>query len=326
MDVVRTNIERIGGTVDVHTVAGAGTTFRIKIPLTLAIVPALVIGSGDGRYCIPQASLLELVRLHGDEIEAGVEWRHGTPVHRLRGRLLPLVDLAGELGQAPRLGRSGDEPVNIVVLQADNRQFGLVVDRISDTVEIVVKPLGQHLKSIPLFAGATIMGDGRVGLILDVLGLAQRAGVVRDGAERASAVVDDESPDLDDHEAFLLLRTADDGRLGLPLAEVDRLEEIDLADLEHASGRVVVQYRDGILPLVDLGGGLDGDAGGVVQVIVHRCGDRLVGLVVDRILDIVHERLDLQPSDRPGLLGTAVLAGRVTDVVDVDAVVGAGRL
>lgn len=175
MDVVRTNIEKIGGTVDVDSTLGRGTTIRMKIPLTLAIIPALVVSTGGDRYAIPQVSLLELVRLEGEQVRKGVEQFHGIPVYRLRGNLLPLVYLDRELGVEPI--RAGDE-INIVVLQADDRPFGLVVDAIRDTEEIVVKPLQKALKGIGVFSGATIMGDGNVALILDVLGLAQRAGVV----------------------------------------------------------------------------------------------------------------------------------------------------
>jgi chemotaxis signal transduction protein len=184
MDVVRTNIERIGGTVDVHTELGVGTTFKVKIPLTLAIIPALVVSSGGDRYAIPQLSLLELVRLEGEQARSGIELVHGAPVYRLRGRLLPIVE--PERGARTRAvaGRER-EVINIVVLQADGHQFGLIVDEITDTQEIVVKPLGTHLKDATLFAGATIMGDGRVALILDVLGIAQRARVVSEARERA---------------------------------------------------------------------------------------------------------------------------------------------
>lgn len=319
MDVVRTNIERIGGTVDVTSVPGAGTSFLIKIPLTLAIVPALVVGSAGGRYCIPQVNLLELVRVEPEDVATGIEWLHGVPVHRLRGRLLPLVDLAAELGAEPWLGRTGDQPVNIVVLSADGRELGLVVERIADSVEIVVKPLGRYLQSIPLFAGATIMGDGEVALILDAVHLAQRAGLAGEGQAHAADALDVRdaaAAGSDDGSAVLLLGTADGGRLALPLDEVDRLEEFPASAIEEASGRRVVQYRGGILPLVDLGGGLATGAE-TLQVIVHRDGDRLVGFVVADILDIVHERCELQPSTRHGVLGTAVLAGRVTDVIDV---------
>src|SRR5271166_320875 len=180
MDVVKTNVENIGGNVDVQSTPGQGTTVRVKIPLTLAIVPALIVTCGGDRYAIPQVSLLELVRLGAEEVGKGIELVHGAPVYRLRGRLLPLVYLNRELKLTAdaRPAARGDGAVNIVVLQADERQFGLVVDQINDTEEIVVKPLRKQLKTVKIFAGSSIMGDGKVALILDVLGLAQFANVV----------------------------------------------------------------------------------------------------------------------------------------------------
>ena len=205
MDVVKTNIEKIGGTVDIQSRPGNGTTLKIKIPLTLAIIPALVVTSGGDRYAIPQVSLLELVRLEGEQARKGIEMIHGAPVYRLRGKLLPLAYLNEQLfggknndarveslsGQMAVLLTNHEQhtaagsALNIVVLQADDRQFGLVVDEINDTEEIVVKPLGKQLKGITTFAGATIMGDGQVALILDVLGLAQRANVVSEVRDRS---------------------------------------------------------------------------------------------------------------------------------------------
>ena len=184
MDVVRTNIEKIGGTVDIESQPGQGTTVKIKIPLTLAIIPALIVTSGGDRYAIPQVSLLELVRLEGEQARNGIERIHGAPVYRLRGQAAAARLSRRELGLDSRrqlAARRRAMRSNIVVLQADDRQFGLVVDAINDTEEIVVKPLSQQLKGIPVFAGATIMGDGKVALILDVLGLAQRASVVSRG-------------------------------------------------------------------------------------------------------------------------------------------------
>ena len=171
MDVVKTNIERIGGTIELSSRLNMGTTIKIKIPLTLAIIPALVINCGGDSYAIPQVSLLELVRFEKSQAETAIEHVHGAPVCRLRGNLLPLVylhDVLGVTAETPE-----DEAINIVVLQADDRQFGLVVDHVSDTEEIVVKPLGKELKNVEIFAGATIMGDGRVALILDVIGVAK---------------------------------------------------------------------------------------------------------------------------------------------------------
>ncbi len=187
MDVVKTNVEKIGGTVDLQSTLGKGTTVRVKIPLTLAIIPALIVTCGGDRYAIPQVSLLELVRLEDTKAATGIELVHGAPVHRLRGRLLPVIYLRREL----RIGSSDgpkneDDAINIVVLLADGRQFGLVVDAINDTEEIVVKPLRKQLKSIKTFAGASIMGDGKVALILDVVGLAQRASVVSETKEHAA--------------------------------------------------------------------------------------------------------------------------------------------
>lgn len=177
MDVVQTNIEKIGGTVDIQSEPGLGTTLKIKIPLTLAIIPALIVTSGGDRYAIPQISLLEMVRLEGDEAGAGIELVQGAPVYRLRGNLLSLVYLNRELKlpHGSENGATAQDVVNIVVLQADNRRFGLVVDEVNDAEEILVKPLRQHLKELSLYTGATVMGDGRVALILDVVALAQRA-------------------------------------------------------------------------------------------------------------------------------------------------------
>ncbi len=186
MDVVKTNIEKIGGTVDVTSVRGRGTTLKIKIPLTLAIIPALIVTTGAERFAIPQVSLVELVRLEGKAAETGIEMIQEASVYRLRGNLLPVVYLNRELKLNGKSSKAADESINIVVLQADGRQFGLVVDEINDTEEIVVKPLGKQLKGISCFAGATIMGDGKVALILDILGLAQLASLAKESCDHAS--------------------------------------------------------------------------------------------------------------------------------------------
>jgi two-component system chemotaxis sensor kinase CheA len=183
MDVVKTNIERIGGSVDIQSQPGKGAVLKFKIPLTLAIIPALIVCSGGDRYAIPQASLLELVRLDSDEARTGIERIHGAPVYRLRGQLLPLVCLDHLLRTTK--SRNPETALHSVVLQVEDRRFGLLVEEINDTEEIVVKPLGKPFKNIPLFAGATIMGDGRVALILDVHGIAQQAGVISDLRDRS---------------------------------------------------------------------------------------------------------------------------------------------
>ena len=241
MDVVKTNIEKIGGTVDVQSIAGHGTTLKIKIPLTLAIIPALIVTSGGERFAIPQVSLLELVRLEGADAIAGIEDIGGAPVYRLRGNLLPLVYLNRELrlASATPLTRTGQaQVVNIVVLQADDRQFGLVVDEINDTEEIVVKPLGKQLKGLACFAGATIMGDGQVALILDVLGIAQMANVVAE--LRSHAVSERVAKNVEsagNRDSWLLFTVGEDGRMATQLSSVSRLEEIPVNSIEAPATR-----------------------------------------------------------------------------------------
>jgi two-component system chemotaxis sensor kinase CheA len=333
MDVVKTNIERIGGSVDVSSEVGAGTTFRVRIPLTLAIIPALIVRSDGDRYAIPQVSLLELVGLEGETAKGAIEDIHGAPVYRLRGHLLPLVDLRGELGGASLLSQLGTPEApsaTIVVLQADGREFGLVVEGVSDSAEIVVKPLSHYLKGIATYAGATIMGDGRVGLILDVMGLAAHSGVVSETTERSkvSAV----EADLEDanRQTLLVFRTPDDGRMAIPLEAVDRLEEFPRSAIEHTGDHEVVQYRGTIMPLVHVAAGLPerrvlprSDVGShegisdTVQVVVHQHRGRAVGLVVEAILDIVEESGPVEPASRPGVFGTMVIGERVTELLSL---------
>ena len=317
MDVVRTNIERIGGSVDINSQKGQGTTCRVRIPLTLAIIPALLVGEAGESYAIPQANLVELVRLEGEELARSVEHLAGAPVLRLRGHLLPLVSLAGALD----VDAAGEDTLTIVVLQADDIRFGLTVREVHDTQEIVVKPIGRQLKGLAIYAGATIMGDGRVSLILDVAGLAQAHGIDASAGHTAEvkAVADDVS-------ALLVLEACPGRRAALPLQEISRLEEFSLAQVERSGLSEVVQYRDGILPLVRLAPaiGLHEEVAerDQLSVIVHESGDRRVGIVIDRVLDVVETtvaRSDV--GRRPGVLGSAVVQDHVTDLVDLDAVV-----
>ena len=326
MDVVKTNVERISGSVELSSRPGAGTTLKIKIPLTLAIIPALVVCLGDERYAIPQVNLLELVRLDAEQSQSSIQRIHGAPVMRLRGNLLPLVELRHVLGEPSTLGDS--RAVNVVVVQADDRTFGLVVDGVSDTEEIVVKPLGRELKGVSTFAGATIMGDGKVALILDVVGVAQRAGVLSEVRERSLALAGKGSSldnAHDSKDALLLLERGTSTRLALPLALVSRLEEFPRSSIEHVGRRMVVQYRGDILPLAtldDLLGPGDDDAADqdTVQVVVFTEKSGSVGLVVGRIVDIVQDSISAKKTGaRHGVRGTAVIHGKVTELLDVEA-------
>ena len=442
MDVVKTNIEKIGGMVDLQSIQGEGTTLKIKIPLTLAIIPALVVTSEEERFAIPQVNLLELVRL--EEGIDGLEEIHGVPVYRLRGELLPIVHLREVLGfrQTDRSSASdvdfdslvhaheqwrsrlrriidGEETVDrvavtdptrcelgrwlygegkeelgdrgewslleaahrdmhqalgpvidfvergetqlaerqlktlewplrktvegieglqrsrqsfqdatIVVLRADDRSFGLVVDEVNETTEIVVKPLGKQLKGIPVFAGATVMGDGRVALILDVLGLAQEAGVVSAvGGDHSVSERAARADNIDaSRDTLLILGVGEAQRVAIPIAMVARLEEVPRRALETAGEQEVIQYRDSILPLLRLsnllGSGGTGEDPDNLQLVVYNDDGREVGIVVDRILDIVEDRVAVEkPSDRPGLIGSAVVQGRITDLLDIRSIV-----
>ena len=338
MDVVRTNIEKIGGGVDIQSKPGAGTTLRIKIPLTLAIIPALIVTSSGDRFAIPQVNLVELVRLEGSQVRK-IEWVHGAPVYRLRGTLLPLAYLDEELGRQRRDATPpcqedearDNDLVNIVVLQAGDCLFGLVVEGILDTEEIVVKPLGKQLKGVPTFAGAAIMGDGKVALILDVPGLAQNASILGEGRDEpvASSQAGNDSK-TNDHETLLLIGNADGTRSALSLSAVDRLEEFAPSKIERSEGREVVQYRGEIMPIVHLSHALG--TGGTepehdkIRVVVARVQDRSVGIAVHQILDILDDNVSLE-RDPNGNHRAQPLAiqGQVTDLLDVQDIIGRAR-
>lgn len=339
MDVVKTNVEKIGGTVDLQSALGRGTTVRVKIPLTLAIIPALVVTCGGERYAIPQVSLLELVRLEADHARTAIEMVHGAPVYRLRGRLLPLVYLARELKLAARedAGNTEEAAVNIVVLQADERQFGLVVDQINDTEEIVVKPLRKQLKTVKTFAGSSIMGDGRVALILDVLGLAQRANVVGETRERARVEKNKEAAAGTERQTFLLFAGLGDSRMAIPLSTLARLEEFPISQVEMSGSQWVTQYRGQILTLIRLNvvmeerrqklrnlQGAPAPGSGPLQVLVLNHEGGSFGLVVDKILDIVEDRAEVKSAaTRSLVLYSVVIGDRVTEMLDIPAILQA---
>jgi two-component system, chemotaxis family, sensor kinase CheA len=327
MDVVKSHIEKIGGVVDLSSRLGEGATVKIRIPLTLAIIPGLVITSGGERFVIPQVSLLELIRLESDASGKHIEYVHGTPVYRRRGSLLPIAYLNRVLGLKPA---EHNEAVSMVVLQAEDRQFGLVVDGINDTQEIVVKPLGKQFKGLTLYAGATIMGDGRVALILDVLGIGQRSGVLAEFLEQARGTEQQKAQIDVSQQRLLLFRAGSFARLAVPLSLVARLEEFPQSAIEHASGGQVVQYRDRILPLVYLRTVLEpsaidqGELPDPVQVVVFNDGNSSVGMVVDEILDVTEDAVTVrQGSERNGLLGSAVVGKQVTDFLDLNEVIRA---
>jgi two-component system chemotaxis sensor kinase CheA len=315
MDVVKTNIENIGGAVSVDSTPGEGTVWRLTIPLTLAIIQALTVDCGEQRYVVPQVAVLELVFIDGSSTK--IEYASGAPVYRLRGKLLPLVRLDRALG----LEVGGDQGVYIMVLQADGRRFGLVVDRVLNTEEVVVKALNSRFKDIGLYAGATILGDGKVGLILDVSSLARRSHLAADADRKGTDALARANAAAGTGER-LLVTAVGERRVAIPLDTVTRLEEFPRDRIEHAGSREVVQYRGQILPLVRLshllGAYGEEPEGDTVSVVVYSEGGRSVALVVDRIVDIAENSTTARrDAEEDGLVGTAVIQQRVTELLDV---------
>jgi two-component system chemotaxis sensor kinase CheA len=315
MDVVRSNIEQIGGTVDLKSVSGVGATFTIKIPLTLAIVSALIVEAGGERFAIPQLAVLELVRA-GNSGEHRIEHIKDAPVLRLRNKLLPLV----RLKEVFRLGACDNENGFVVVTQVGSQVFGVVVDGVFHTEEIVIKPMSSKLRHIPVFSGTTILGDGSVIMIIDPNGVAQslgRAAAAAARAENAELQSREEESD-EDTVSLLVFRAGSQQPKAVPLSLVTRLEEIDCRKIEISDGRHLVQYRDQLMPLLRIDAESSLKQEGAQPILVFSDQGRSMGLVADEIIDIVEERLDIEvSSDRPGLLGYAVIKGATTEIIDV---------
>ncbi|MEM8877119.1 MAG: chemotaxis protein CheW [Pseudomonadota bacterium] len=350
MDVVRTNIELIGGSIDLKSVEGEGTTFTIKIPLTLAIVSALIVESAGQRFAIPQLAVMELVRAQSNS-DHRIEHIKDTPVLRLRNQLLPLVSLRSVLGVeegAPILpepiaklteepaGASDDvevdagelvadvEPANdaeagfIVVMQVGGQIFGIVVDGVFHTEEIVVKPMSSLLREISTFSGNTILGDGSVIMIIDPNGVAQSIQTdISEQAEQLSSV-GDEAQNTRETTSLLVFTAGSDEPKAVPLSLVTRLEEIKAELIEESNGRHVVQYRGQLMPLVRVNNNVAWREEGTQPLLVFSDSGRSMGLVIDRIVDIVEEELSVElASEREGVVGTSVIKGKATEVLDV---------
>jgi two-component system chemotaxis sensor kinase CheA len=318
MDVVRTNIELIGGSVDLRSTTGKGTTFTIKIPLTLAIVSALIVESCKERFAIPQLAVVELVRAKSDS-EHRIEKINDTPVLRLRNRLLPLVFL-DELLHSKRTGDSAEnaeerirahEEAFIVVTRVGEQSFGVVVDSVFDTEEIVVKPAATLLRDISMFSGNTILGDGSVIMIMDPNGIAQT--ISGELSEESNSQSADES-----ETSLLVFRAGTPEPKAVPLSLVTRLEEFDVKQLENSNGMSLVQYRGRLMPIMHVSEGTPLRSEGRQAVLVFTEDERSVGLAVDEIVDIVTDRLDVElTSEASGILGSAVIRDQATEILDV---------
>ncbi|MCC6932060.1 MAG: chemotaxis protein CheA [Deltaproteobacteria bacterium] len=335
MDVVKTNIEKIGGTIETISELGKGTTFRVTIPLTLAIVPALIVSCSGQKFAIPQVSLLEVLRLEREEISKNIEHISGAPIYRLRGKLLPLVYLEKVLERYDSAASDFKSAINIVVLQANERHFGLVVDQIEDSQEIVVKPLASILSALTLFAGVTILGDGKAALILDVVDLGRRVGLEnKSQSVAASEAVATKDSDAEDIHQMLICQMPSGGHVVIPLSQVARLEKIKNASLEKSGNRLVVQYRGEIMQVLDVENILNGGSGtfsversendknSIVDVVVYTVNQHSVGLVVHKIEDIIESALEIQRDiSRDGVITTAVIQDQVMEVLDVNKII-----
>jgi two-component system chemotaxis sensor kinase CheA len=321
MDVVRTNIERIGGTIELKSVEGRGTTFIIKIPLTLAIVSALIVSCSGERFAVPQISVVELVRA-SDNSDHAIEQINGAPVLRLRETLLPLVSLRRLLGLESAKGGADIAPNSekeglILVMNVGASTFGIVVDKVYDTEEIVVKPVAPILRDISLYSGNTILGDGSVVMILDPNGIAAKVGESRiaegEGADHLVGQVGQH----DERMALLVFRAQSTEPKAVPLSLVARLEEIEVSKIERSGGVPVVQYRGQLMPLLSVSTEVCLKTEGRQPVVVFTDENHSMGLVVDEIVDIVDDRLKIELSaQRPGILGSAIIDGRATEVID----------
>ncbi len=320
MDVVKSNIERIGGLVDIASQEGKGTKITLKIPLTLAIVPAMVVRSGDDRYAIPQVKLVELVRAEPTEVERV----QGRAIYRLRGNILPLVTLKEVLllDEQPR-----DEAMNIVVLNSDGHIFGLVVDEILDTADIVVKPLARFLKPISIYSGATVLGDGSVAFILDVMGICHKylCDLARSESNSLYAKEAQSAEVALQPREYVLVGMGSGAKHAIPLTTVSRMEEFKTTQIERSGDERLIRYRGGVLKIISLNEVL-GQARAadreITQIIVVRTDSYTYGLEVDQIIDVLStiDPLDQSLETRDVVIGNLVTSSEIIVVVDVERI------
>ena len=320
MDVVRTNVEKIGGKIEIDSRVGKGTTLRMRIPLTLAIVPALIVRSLGQSFALPQGALSELVHVPPGQADSAIEWIEDVPLYRLRGQLLPLV-LLDRLLMPDRDHDAGSGSGGfIAILESDGRRYGLIVDELADPEEIVVKPLSPVLKDIGVFSGATVLGNADLALILDPGAIAGKAGVKllneSDVAENRQAVEDAGS-----RREYLLVEVGG-RRAAVPLGDVLRIEQLPVKRVEYIGHQPVLNFESQLMPLEDAGGLISSDVNPESQIIVVVCreSDRLVGIAVSHVLDVASGAEVFEAGTTRLAKGVTLLKERMTSVVYVAGV------
>lgn len=324
MDVVKTNIEKLGGSVDVETQVGSGTVVNITMPLTLAIIPSLLVRSRNERFAIPQVNIAELVRVRPDEVRKRIGRVKRSEVLRLRGSLLPLIRLSRVLGWQEEEADDGkaDKAINVIVVESGSQRYGIIVDGLHDSEEIVVKPLGRHLKNCQCLAGATVLGDGHVALILDVPGIAARMDlqVPDDRREENSASRDIVTES--DAQSLLLFTNHPDEQFAVPMELISRIERVQAGQIDAMAGQELLQFRGATLPLVSLERivnakpRLDQTR---LYVAVFTAAGREMGLIIPEIIDIrtVCAKIDPTTLHERGVMGSLVIGEQAIRLVDV---------
>jgi two-component system chemotaxis sensor kinase CheA len=382
MDVVHANLSKVGGVFDIASKLGKGTTITIKLPLTLAIIPSLVVSVGGERFAIPQVNMVELVRVPAARVRERIERIGSALVMRLRGELLPIISLAEALGIEERIyhdpelqqvktcrrqriddrrgliatpsesaapsaggaapGQAHSQPagreikdrrhspqsaVNILVVSVGKFHYGLIVDKLLDSEEIVVKPLGSHLRKCQVYAGATIQGDGRVALILDVVGISKAMNLSA-VADRVRSKGQQEADQVNlDAQSLLIVRNSPHEQMAITLGLISRIEKINRRQIECTGGRRNMQYRGGTLPLFSIDEAArvtpPDEQSSHLYVVVFPFGEREIGIMVSQIIDIITVSIAIDDTThkQPGIMGSAIILEQITLLVDLFGVV-----